>query len=52
MDNMKEFKIFCDESNHLFYKDNPTLCSRVMVLGALKVPSSEIIKIDKTIKYL
>ncbi|EAC2164833.1 RlfA, partial [Campylobacter jejuni] len=25
MDNMKEFKIFCDESNHLFYKDNPTL---------------------------
>ncbi|EHF7971737.1 RlfA, partial [Campylobacter coli] len=24
MDNMKEFKIFCDESNHLFYKDNPT----------------------------
>ncbi|EAI3380271.1 RlfA, partial [Campylobacter coli] len=27
MDNMKEFKIFCDESNHLFYKDNPTLCS-------------------------
>ncbi|EAH7509378.1 RlfA, partial [Campylobacter jejuni] len=26
MDNMKEFKIFCDESNHLFYKDNPTLC--------------------------
>ncbi|EGB2082241.1 RlfA, partial [Campylobacter jejuni] len=26
MNNMKEFKIFCDESNHLFYKDNPTLC--------------------------
>ncbi|EAL8796845.1 RlfA, partial [Campylobacter jejuni] len=25
MNNMKEFKIFCDESNHLFYKDNPTL---------------------------
>ncbi|ECL6625931.1 RlfA, partial [Campylobacter jejuni] len=24
MNNMKEFKIFCDESNHLFYKDNPT----------------------------
>lgn len=52
MDNMKEFKIFCDESNHLSYKDNPTLCSKVIVLGALKVPSSEIIKINKTIKYL
>ncbi|EAI0063739.1 DUF3800 domain-containing protein [Campylobacter jejuni] len=52
MDNKKEFKIFCDESNHLSYKDNLTLCSKVMVLGALKVPSSEVIKINKTIKYL
>ncbi|EOH7148621.1 RlfA, partial [Campylobacter coli] len=47
MESIKEFKIFCDESNHLFYKDNPTLRSKVMVLGALKVPSSEIIKINK-----
>lgn len=52
MESMKEFKIFCDESNHLSYKDNPTLRSKVMVLGALKVPSSETIHINKIIKYL
>ncbi|MBZ7945176.1 DUF3800 domain-containing protein [Campylobacter sp. RM10532] len=52
MGDIKEFKIFCDESNHLIYKDNPTLRSKVMVLGALKVQSSEIIRINKVIKYL
>lgn len=52
MESIKEFKIFCDESNYLLYKDNATLSSNIMVLGALKVPSSETIRINKTIKYL
>lgn len=47
-----EYKIFCDESNHLAYKDNSTLCSKVMVLGAIMSPSSEAEYTNRYIKYL
>lgn len=49
---MEEYKIFCDESNHLDYKDNPTLKSNIMVLGAIKAPSGQVESINKHIKYL
>jgi len=46
------YKIFCDESNHLPYKDNPTLRSKVMVLGAICAPSEKIEYINRYIKNL
>ncbi|MDE7176116.1 MAG: DUF3800 domain-containing protein [Helicobacter sp.] len=49
---MVEYKIFCDESNHLEYKDNPTLRSNIMVLGGINVLSKDIERINKHIKYL
>lgn len=49
---MVEYKIFCDESNHLEYKDNPTLRSKIMVLGGISVLSKDIEHINKHIKYL
>lgn len=49
---MVEYKIFCDESNHLEYKDNPTLGSKIMVLGGINVLSKDIEHINKHIKYL
>lgn len=48
----KEYKIFCDESNHLSYKDNPTLSSKIMVLGAINVETSQVEHINRHIKYL
>ncbi|WP_104695979.1 DUF3800 domain-containing protein [Helicobacter salomonis] len=47
---MQEYKIFCDESNHLDY--TPSLGSKVMVLGAISLPSSELASINQTIKDL
>ncbi|MGX3098489.1 DUF3800 domain-containing protein [Helicobacter sp. 23-1046] len=47
-----KYKIFCDESNHLDYKDNPTLKSNIMVLGAIRVAEEEVEQINKHIKYL
>lgn len=49
---MKEYKIFCDESNHLAYKDNISLGSKTMVLGAISAPSQELEHINRHIKYL
>lgn len=49
---MKEYKIFCDESNHLVYKDNISLGSKAMVLGAISLPSQELEHINRHIKYL
>lgn len=47
-----KYKIFCDESNHLDFKDNPTLKSSIMVLGAIRVIEEEVGQINKHIKYL
>ncbi|MFC3848300.1 DUF3800 domain-containing protein [Helicobacter baculiformis] len=47
---MQEYKIFCDESNHLDY--NPSLGSKVMVLGAISLPASELAPINQAIKDL
>ena len=41
------YKIFCDESNHLLNDK-----SNVMVNGAICVPEEEVIDINKYIKYL
>jgi len=41
------YKIFCDESNHL-----ETDSSNLMVLGAIRCREEEVIKANKTIKYL
>ncbi len=46
------YKIFCDESNHLKYKNNPTLSSSVMVLGAIRIPSEYMPFVNRHIKYL
>lgn len=47
---MQEYKIFCDESNHLDY--SPSLGSKVMVLGAVSLPASELVSINQAIKDL
>ncbi len=47
-----KYKIFCDESNHLDFKDNSTLKSNVMVLGAIRVEEEQVEQINKHIKYL
>lgn len=49
---INQYKIFCDESNHLAYKDNPTLRSKVMVLGAIRVRSDRVEFVNRHIKYL
>ena len=46
-----KYKIFCDESNHLNFKDNPTLKSNVMVLGAIRVEEEQVEQINKHIKW-
>jgi len=38
------FKIFCDESNHL-----ESDSSNLMVLGAIQCPEEEVVKANKTI---
>lgn len=44
---MGQYKIFCDESNHL-QTDN----SNLMVLGSIQCPEEEVTQANKTIKYL
>lgn len=44
---MSNYKIFCDESNHL---ENDS--SNLMILGAIQCPEEEVIRANKTIKYL
>jgi len=44
---MGSYKIFCDESNHL-QKDS----SNLMVVGSIQCSEEEVIKVNKTIKYL
>jgi len=44
---MSAYKIFCDESNHLEYDS-----SNLMILGAIQCPEEEVIRANKTIKYL
>lgn len=46
------YKIFCDESNHLEYKENKTLSSNVMVLGAICINENESINFSKHLKFL
>ena len=41
------YKIFCDESNHLEHDS-----SNLMVLGAIQCAEEEVVKANKTIKYL
>lgn len=47
-----KYKIFCDENNHLAYKDNLTLKSNIMVLGAIRIADTEVGQINKHIKHL
>lgn len=47
-----KYKIFCDENNHLAYKDNLTLKSNIMVLGAIRIVDIEVGQINKHIKAL
>lgn len=42
-----KYKIFCDESNHLEHDS-----SNLMVLGAIRCAEEEVVKANKTIKYL
>ena len=44
---MKQYKIFCDESNHLEHDS-----SNLMVLGAILCSEEEVVRVNKTIKYL
>ncbi|BCZ18852.1 hypothetical protein NHP190012_04940 [Helicobacter sp. NHP19-012] len=47
---MQEHKIFYDESNHSDY--NLSLGSKVTVLGATSLPSSELAPINQVVKDL
>ena len=47
-----EYKFFCDESNHLAYQNNPTLKSKIMLLGAISTPSKNMEYINRYIKHL